>query len=272
MNAFNAVTTAIFDLVMAPFGHGPAWFDLVAWSVGCGVVALVIYKYISNQAAIARVKDRIKVHLLEIRLFRHDPMMVVGATGRVFLRNFVYMGHNLLPMVVLLVPMLVVLIQLEAHYAFAPGKVGDVELFEVALDSDAQVKATDVTLDLPEGVRLDAPPVRTADGEIFWRLEATAPGDHVLTVRAGEQSIEKTWAVGNELRKVPVKRTRSIEALLYPGEPGIPATSPFYSLEIPYPERELGWIVTGELGVLMVFFVLSLVAGFALKDVFGVTL
>ena len=106
MNSFNAISSAVFDVVLAPFGHGPAWFDLVFWSVLCGVIALVVYKYISNQDAIARIKDRIKVNLLDIRLFRHDPLVVLAATGRVFGANFIYIGHNLLPMVVLMVPML----------------------------------------------------------------------------------------------------------------------------------------------------------------------
>ena len=114
MLVLNAISTALFDPLLAPFGHGPAWFDLLLWPVLAGVLALVAYKYVSNQRGIERAKNRIRAHLYEIRLFRHDPLVVLGSTGKILLRNAVYLGHNLLPMVVVLAPMLAVLTQLEA--------------------------------------------------------------------------------------------------------------------------------------------------------------
>jgi hypothetical protein len=272
VNTFNAISSAVFDVLLAPFGHGAAGFDLLFWPIVCGVIALIIYKYVSNQRGIERAKDQIKMHLLEVRLWRHELRTVFPAIGRILVKNAVYVGHNLAPMVVLIVPFLIVLVQLEANYAFAPSEPGTVQLLHVTLAEDAVVRPTEVRLALPEGVSLDAPPVRTPDGEVFWRLRADAPGDHVLTLQAGDAVLEKGWAVGGPPRKVPVKRTRDWEAFLYPGEAGIPAGSPFHAAVLRYPVRQLPWLPDGELGVLAWFFILSLVAGFALKDVFGVTL
>jgi hypothetical protein len=84
-------------------------------------------------------------------------------------------------MAVVLVPMLAVLTQLEANYAFAPAAVGFVELLKVELDRKAGGAPREVRLEVPAGVALDAPPVRTPDGEVYWRLRAEALGDHVLT-------------------------------------------------------------------------------------------
>jgi hypothetical protein len=269
---WNELSSAVFDRLLAPFGHGPAWFDLLLWPVLAGVLALVVYKRLSNQPGIARAKDRIAAHLYEIRLFRHDPLAVLASTGRIFARNGVYLGHNLLPLAVLLVPMLAILAQLEANYAFDPAPVGSVELLEARLDPAAGVAARDVALELPPGVALDAPPVRTPDGEIFWRLRAEAPGDHVLSLRVGGETFTKTWAVGGDPRKVPQKRTKSLEAFLYPGEPALGRRSPLHTIALRYPERDLGLLPGGELGILATFFGLSLLAGFALKGRFGVTL
>lgn len=272
MATWNALSSSVFDAVLAPFGHRAAWFDLLLWPVLAGVLALVVYKHVSNQKGIERAKGRIAACLYEIRLFRHDPLAVLASTGRVLVHNGAYLGHNLLPLVVLLVPMLAVLAQLEANYAFAPAPVGAVELLELRLDPRAGVAARDVRLDLPPGVALDAPPVRTADGEVYWRLRAEQAGDHVLSLRLGDETVEKTWAVGGEPRKIPVKRTRSWEAFLYPGEPALAAGSAAALVALPYPERDLGLLPGGELGILAVFFGLSLAAGFALKGPLGVTL
>ncbi len=279
MNRFNAITTALFDPLLAPFGEEHAWFDLLFWSVGGGIVALLVYKFVSNQGGIQRAKNAIKVHLLEIRLFKDDIAVVLGATARILLKNALYLGHNILPMLVMIVPMMTILFQLEAHYAFDPLPVGSVNLLIVETDGrqpgvpdTATGLAETVRLEVPEGLSLDAPPVRTSEGEIAWRLRAERPGDHAVAIHIGDEVVEKRIAVGGPPRKVPVLRTKGLEGLLYPGEPGLPAESRVQSARLDYPPRDLRWFPDGEIGVLGTFFGLSILSGFALKGLFGVTL
>jgi hypothetical protein len=272
MNGFNAVSSAIFDVVLAPFGHRYAWFDLLVWPVLAGIAALLVYKRVSNQAGIARAKNGIAVHLLEVRLFRDDLVGVLVSTAKALGQNALYLGHNLLPMVVMFVPMMAIVVQLVAHYALAPLPPGSVDLLTVRVDPAATVKPADLRLELPDGIALDAPPVRTPDGEVVWRLRAVAEGDWVAKIHAGDQVIEKRIAVGGAPRKVPVMRTKSWEALLYPGEPGMPAASPLYSAALHYPDRCFRFFPGGESGILLWFLGASLAAGFVLKGRFGVTI
>jgi hypothetical protein len=279
MIRFNEVTSAVFDVLLAPLGEQHAWFDLVFWSVAGGIVALIVYKYVSNQRGIERAKNAIKVHLLEIRLFNEDIAVVLAATAKILLKNALYLGHNMLPMLVMIVPMMTILFQLEARYAYDPLPVGSVNLLTVELDGSrpgvpdtATGLAKSVRLEIPEGLALDAPPVRTAEGEIAWRFRAEQPGDHVVAIHVADQVVEKRIAVGGPARKVPVLRTKSLEGFLYPGEPALPGDSPVASIRVRYPERDLGWLPGGEMGILATFFGLSILSGFALKGVFGVTL
>lgn len=273
MNAFNTVVSAIFDVILAPFGHQIAAFDLVVWPVLAGIVALLVYKKVSNQSGITRAKNGITQHLIEVVLFRDDLVSVLVSTARALGQNALYVGHNILPMVVMFVPMMAMLVQLVSHYALAPLPPDSVVLLTAQLDRDlTQAKATEVSLKLPPGLHLDAPPVRTPGGEIAWRIRTEQPGDYVVQIALDDNSLEKGIAVGGEPRKVPVKRTKSWEAFLYPGEAGMPADSPFYSVALHYPDRSLPFFPDGETGILGWFFVASLAAGFALKDKFGVTL
>ena len=272
IHAYNQISSRIFDVLMAPFGHGLAAFDMLVWPVVMGLGALQVYKYVSNQKAIAAVKKRIAMHLLEIRLFSHDIVQVLKSTGRILVRNSLYLGHNLLPMAVMIVPIMALMVQMVAHYAYSPSPPGAVELLRVELDPAAEVTSRDVSLRLPEGVALDAPGVRTGDGQAYWRLRAERAGDHVLAVQVGDEVFEKRWAGGGEPRKVPVKRLRTWEALLYPGEEAIPAAAPVVSIELGMPVRPLAGFPDGEVGILLWALVLSLVAGFALKGFFGVTI
>ena len=272
MQSFNQITSVVFDVLLAPFGHERALFDLLLWPTLMGVLAILVYKAVSNQKALARVKSQIAMRLLEIRLFSHDLGQVLKSTGIIVARNFVYLGNHMLPMVVMFGPFVVILAQLVANYAYDPSPRGSVELLHVRLDPDSGVSTRDVALSLPDGVSLDAPPVQTADHQVFWRLRAEEAGDHVLAVRVGDEVFEKAWAVGGESRKVPLKRLRGFEAILYPGELALPADGPVVSMELGIHPRSLGPLPAGELGIVLWVLVLSLAAGFAVKGVFGVTI
>ena len=272
MATFNRISNALFDVVMAPFGHEHPAFDLVLWPGIMGVLAMAVYKAVSNQKSLARVKSQISMRLLEIRLFSHDILQVLRSTGMIVLKNFVYLGNHTLPMVIMLGPFVVILAQLVANYAYDPSPPGSLELLHVQLDPDAAVSARDAALALPDGVLLDAGPVATADHQVFWRLRAEQPGDHVLRVSIDGAVYEKGWAVGGAARKVPLRRLRGLEAILYPGEPALPGDGPVLAIELGVHPRALGPLPAGELGIVLWTFGLSLVAGFAVKGLFGVTL
>ena len=274
MQTFNRVFSAIFDVVLAPFGHGPvaAAVDLTLWPALMGVLAIAIYKVVSNQKALARVKSQISMRLLEIRLFSHDILQVLRSTGWILAKNTVYLGNHMLPMAVMLGPFVIILAQLVAHYGYEPVTPGRVDVLQVRLDPDAGVPASAVSLELPAGVALDAAPVQTADHRAFFRLRAAEPGDHVLRVHVGDEVFEKGWAVGGEPRKVPARRLRGIGAILYPGEDALPGDGPVEAIELTVPARPLGFLPDGELGIVLWTLVVSLAAGFAVKGLFGVTI
>jgi hypothetical protein len=93
-----------------------------------------------------------------------------------------------------------------------------------------------------------------------------------MHVIVDDEIFEKRWAVGGDPRKIPVKRLRTWEAILYPGEAAIASNAPIVSMELDLHTRPLAWFPEGEFGILMWVMVISMVAGFALKGLFGVTI
>lgn len=276
MQTFNAILSAVFDLLLGWAGPAAPFLDIVVWSVAGGIVALLVYKLISNQAGIERAKNGIKVHLLEIRLFQDDILGVLASTGKILLKNALYLGHNVLPMLVMFVPMMALGVQLVAHHGAAPLPPGSTAYLTLTLDREAapDLKSTDVRLEVPPGVTLAAQV--PAPHEVVFKLTDLAEGDHVLVLHLGTgpdaERLEKRLAVGGEPRKVPVLRTKGWEGFLYPAEAPPPAGSACKDLRLPYPASDLSPLPGGEGGVILTFFVLSLAAGIALKGVFGVTL
>ena len=269
MLLFNRLSSAVFDVVLAPFGHGFAAFDLLVWPALAGIVALLVYKHVSNQAGISRAKNGIMVHLLEVVLYRDDLIGVLVSTAKALGQNMLYLGFNIFPMVVMFLPMTAVLVQIVSNYAYSPVPVGEPVLVEVQMADKAAAAA--VSLTAPEGVTVEAGPVSSPDGFAAWRVRAPA-GDYSLSLASGSETETKGLAVGGEPRKLPIMRTNTWEAFLYPGEEALSGDSAFETIRIRYPDRDLPLFPNGESGILGWYFVFSLAAGFALKDRFGVTL
>ena len=77
----------------------------------------------SAQRRIKAAKNKIKGHLIEIRIYQDDLAIVGRAIVKVLLRNFQYLGLNLLPFVPLSIPFVIVLAQLVVRYGYAPAAV-----------------------------------------------------------------------------------------------------------------------------------------------------
>ena len=109
-----------FDFFYRPFESLHPAVGLTVVSVLTGVLLLIVYRYTSNQAGIRRVKDRIKAHFLEIRLFQDQFGVVVGAHGRILRATLTYMSYSLKPLAVILLPVLILMVHLEMHLGQRP--------------------------------------------------------------------------------------------------------------------------------------------------------
>src|SRR6185436_7875779 len=112
MDALNRASSGIFDLLLPPLDRIGFPCGLVVTSAVFGVLALVAFKYVSAQRKIKAVKDRIKGHLIEIRIYQDDLAIVGKAIGKVLFRNFQYLSLNLAPFALLAFPFALVIAQL----------------------------------------------------------------------------------------------------------------------------------------------------------------
>ena len=86
---------------------------------------LMIFKKVSNQNRIALIKDRIKAHILEMRLYNDNILFSFQALGSISKWNLRYLGNALKPMIVLMIPVMIILIQLSIRYEYRPLKAGE---------------------------------------------------------------------------------------------------------------------------------------------------
>ncbi len=275
----------MFDLGLAPLEYlGVGWALILAAGI-FGVLALVAFKHISSQRRIKAVKDRIKGHLIAIRIFQDDLRVVGSSIVKIVLRNFQYLTLNFGPFIPLAVPFVFVVAQFVVRYAYAPAALtenpaaqlaGAGTMLEVRLEPESAARIKELTVTLPAGVVAMSPLVRIpSEGRAFQEIAATQSGVHEIRVALGAEAAEtKLFCAGDaSLRAMQPRRVNNRHwydltdpnhwPVLWPAEAGFDAGSAFASVAIAYPSRDLGWLPGGEGGILVTFVVASMLFGVA---------
>ena len=282
MAIVNAALRAVFDILLLPFRGIPSIVGVAVMSLVLGVLMLLVFKATSNQDKIEAVKNRIQAGIFEIRLFNDDLRAIFRAQGEVLRHNLTYVGLSLVPMVWMLIPVVLMIAQMQFHYGFRGLAPGETALLRVELEDDWATKDPEAAdpqtgrplahLESPAGVVVEAGPMWfPSRGELVWRVRPAEPGSWDLTVGLGNRSWTKSLdASGGWVRRSPARLAPTfLNQVLYPAEASLPGSAPVRSISLPYPEADV-WFFGLRLHWLVVFFVLSIVFAFALKDRFGV--
>jgi len=278
MNVVNHAATSIFDILLTPLELMGQMTALILVSGIFGILALIIFKHISWQAGIKGAKDKIKGDMIAIRLYQDDLAVVSKSVGKVFLRNFQYLGLNFGPILPLLVPFILVAAQFVVRYAFEPVPVTELEgqtsaelmsgrglMIEVAMKDGREGEAMKLTLEYPEGIEPITPLVRNADeGVAFQEVIATQSVEGEILFRVdGKDAGAKQIVAGDErARMMQPERVSSFWlSWMWPAEDTFGADNPIGHVTFAYPLRSYPFLPDGPLGVILLFFLASIVFG-----------
>jgi hypothetical protein len=196
--------------------------------------------------------------------------MLFRLQGRIFRQTLTYLRYAMMPMVVMLIPVLLMLVQLNLRFAVQPLAPGEMAVVKMKVHDSSTLNEA-LELSVPAGVLLETPGVRIPGRrEVAWRVRALEPGDHTLTLRAGADTVEKQLRVGERWGVTsPLRASGFVDLLLYPGESPIPRSNGIQSVEVRYKALPLSLFGFG-IDWLLFFFVASIVFGFALRRPLGV--
>ena len=264
----------LFDKILTPFSQAAPIWGLALISIVTGVIMVFIFKFVSNQAGIRRAKARIRGYFLEVWLYKHDFKTVIATIGRILKANLTYMRYAVSPMLVLMPPVILIMVHLNLFYGYYPLKPGDAVLMTVKFTNPRVLADTTLTAQSGSHIAIDGSPVRAmGKNEVTWRLKALSAGNDKIIVSWGGNSLEKTVSIGrNKVVKLSPLRSHSASftnALFSPGEKPIDDQMEVEWMLLDYAERKINFLGM-EMHWIIVFFILSLAAGFALKGVFKV--
>lgn len=263
--------------VLSPFRAFPPIVGLSVVSLAAAIGMLLVFRATSNQQGIMAVKRRIHAGIFEIRLFNDDLRAMFRAQFDILRHNLTYLRLSLAPMLWMLVPLVLLIAQLQFYYAYDGLVAGRSTIVTVRLkDSASPSTGTGpaIALEAPSGLRVETPLVWIpSEREAAWRIGADRPGDYELTVVLDGRSVTKQIRVSDQVGWRTPERLEAgfFNQVLYPAEAPLDADAPIEAIRVVYPEREISLLGYGT-HWMIAFFVLSLVFAFALKSRFGVVI
>jgi len=263
----NAVVAAL----SSPFEKLPLAWGLLAISVITGALMLIVFRYTSNQHKIKVVKNLIKAYILEIRLYKDSPKVILRALGQIMRHNTIYLRHALLPLLIMFVPVFLILANLNTKYNYRSLRPGEVFILKAQLDKDAD--PFKVTLEAPDGLTVETPAVHILNPspEVAWRLKVDKVGVYETRLMYSSEIVSKSINANNESQIISASRVGSnfVSVLLHPAENPLPPDSPFASIKVSYANSHHSFFGI-RMHWLVAFFIFSLLSALLLKKPFKV--
>ena len=282
MQSVALLLNRFFDVLWWPLSGTPRYLDIMIISAISALIFLVIFKKTSNQKMITRYKNRMIAHILEIRLYKDQPVLTLKSIIRIIWYNIVYLRYALPSLIVILPVLLIISIQINNRYGYMPMKVGNPFIIRVDM-------ARRHTLDIPnisqkiycttsKGIEIETVPLVVASQpSIFWRarltsLEADRPIVKI-TIDETNGTIEKKIYTGNLKRRFAPQMTKwhLRHLLLNNAENFIPQESSFESVRVNYKRAGYSFLVW-ETDSIVLYFILTLIFGFVFKPIFRVNI
>jgi uncharacterized membrane protein (DUF106 family) len=272
VDLFNSLMRGIVGGFGGLFGALHPLISLTLISVITGIGMLWVFARTSNQKKIERTKKRLQAYLLELRLFGDDLSLVWKSQKNLLTGNLRYMALMLQPALFLTIPVVVLMIHMDAFYGWTPLPVGESAVITVQTDEMLTSSTAAPTLEAPPGIVVETPPVRALRaGQFSWRIRAEQPVDGVLAFEWNGARFEKSIAAGTPWRYLSLRRVRSTwDALWNPGEDRLNAPS-IQWVEAPYPPATIG-LAGIELHWMIWFLLISVITAYLLKGYFHVVI
>jgi uncharacterized membrane protein (DUF106 family) len=275
MRWLNAGLGGLVSAVLYPFRGLPPIVGLAFVALLTSIAILFVFRATSDQKALRRVKNRITAGVFEIRLFRDDLRTIFLAQWDILRHSLTYMRLSLVPMLWVIVPIVLLMIQLQFHYGYRPLQPGETAIVKAELaDEDGSVGVAEISLSASGGLEIATPLLLLpAEKEADWRVDALADGSHELLLEADGLELRKDVAVGRHGGPISPRRpsTRFLDQLLYPVESPVPGDASVAAIDVVYPTATvslLGW----HTHWMIVFFILTILFAFALQRPLRVTI
>lgn len=277
MTLINQIINSIFDILLFPFQSMNQFWGIFFISILSGLLLIYIFKITSNQKAIKRVKNRIKSHIFEIRLFDLNPSRLFGVLFKILGQNLKYISYSAVPLLFMIIPVILILVQLNFRYGLRAHYPGEKTLLKIYLAQDTDILSIHPAIDTKGQAVVDAGPFRNLAGNyIAYQLKVTEPGNDWIDIELNQGN--DSYKIRKLFNNLPDKRRysdkkpsgKALDVILYPFEKPVKKTDSGIVKEITMSYNENRISVLGiKMHYIIFFFIFSLAGGFLFKGAVG---
>jgi hypothetical protein len=257
---------------MGPLDALPAFWALTLLSAVSGVFMLWVVGKTTPQRRVEIARSRMASAIYEMRLFLDSPGRIVRSQARMLGWSFAYIGYMLPAFVILTLPLGLLFLHMEARYGQAALPTGVPLVITVSMEPGSEL-AEIAPGELPDGVRVTAPPMRVVDeGRVYLRVVIDQPGTYALPVRVGDAVVEKRLVADPAAPEMNAERCRGACLLAsYGDETPLPGELGIASIAVEHPDADPAWVPMG-MPWWLYWLLVATVAAFALRRPMNVTL
>lgn len=234
----------------------PLW-TLAPAGLLLGAAAMWVFRKTADTAALGAAARRIQAHLIEFWLFADEPALVGKFWRDLIAANARLARLLLFPLALVSGPAVPLFFLMDSLYGHSPLEVGRPAVVTARFAGEAP---SSVWLGVPEGIRVESPPVRAAGArELSWRIRPERAASGSLRITASGSTAEKSIRAGGGFAWLSRKRVRCwLELIRYPTERPL-AAGPALWIEVDYPPASPG--IAGCEAHWSVWFAVSMLAG-----------
>jgi hypothetical protein len=257
---------------LLPFDALPAFWALTLLSVVSGAFMLWVVGKTTPQRRVEIARARMASAIYEMRLFLDSPVRIVRSQVRMLGWSFAYIGYMLPAFAILTLPLGLLFLHMEARYGQAALPAGVPIVITVSMEPGSDLAGI-APGELPQGVRVTAPPLRVVDeSRVYLRAVIDQPGTYALPVRVGNAVVEKRLVADPAATEMNAERCRGACLLAsYGDEDPLPGDLGIASIAVEHPDADQAWVPLG-MPWWLYWLLVATVAALALRRPMNVTL
>ncbi len=198
---FDAALNVVFGplLKLSPF----VAISILSFLVSLFIV--LIYKWMSDQKEMKRLKDELKDYQTKLKTLKDNPEKMMETQKQMMQVNMQYMGKSMKPTLITFIPVLLIFGWMSAHLAYEPLLVG--EEFSVSVLAQKGIGGN-VSIEVPDSLQVIGSSEKEFVGQSAeFVLKSAKEGDYLVTFVSGSQEVDKRVLISSQRDYAPVSES-----------------------------------------------------------------
>ena len=184
MAVFAHWMRVVGEWIVRPFDYAGGLLGLTIFSVLSGIGMLWVMGKTTDQKGMEKAREQMAAATYEIRIFLDSPGRVLRAQLRLIRWNAHYVACLLPALLILMGPLLLLYMPLDARFGWEPIQPGQDTLIMVDFHEGTNGAKLEVDEEKCSGVQVTAPPLYVAEeSRVYLRAKITDGQEHTLGVR-----------------------------------------------------------------------------------------